>query len=210
MTQEPETVASATGPILFVDDEPAIRRLYLTYLKSEGFDIEGAGSIAEATAALSKRDYGLVIADKNLPDGSGLDLLRICREKYPDLEVIMLTGYPSLESVIEALRYGAFDYLIKPIRDLELLFVKSKRALERRKLRIENRSLARDSQTAGGRPLDADQTRKIKNHLSRMRQQLSLARERIIAGQPDDGAALIETCLILAEDIETLLYEHAE
>jgi len=193
-----------TGTILFVDDEPAIRRLYLTYLSSEGFDIDGAPSIAEARTALSQREYELLIVDKNLTDGSGLDLLRMCREEYPDLEIIVLTGYPSMDSVIEALRYGAFDYLIKPVRDLELLKAKAKRAMERRRLRLENRSLM--SGKAG--PVNAaegEKNRKLKNQLARMRQKLSGAREHIINGNTDEGTAELESCLILVEDLNSLI-----
>ena len=128
--------------VLFVDDEEAIRRLFETFLTNEGFDVRGASTLEQALVALESEPPEVVIVDKNLPDGSGIDLLHTCRTGHPDVEVIVLTGYPSLESAIDALRLGAFDYIIKPVLDLDLVSEKVRRALERRHLRAENRRLA--------------------------------------------------------------------
>jgi len=128
--------------VLFVDDEEAIRRLFETYLTNEGFDVSGAATLAEALELLERVSPEVAIVDKNLPDGSGLDILQECRKRKPDTEVIVLTGYPSLESAIDALRLGAFDYIIKPVLDLDLVSQKIHRALERRHLRMQNRHMA--------------------------------------------------------------------
>jgi DNA-binding NtrC family response regulator len=120
--------------ILFVDDEEAIRSLILTVLEGDGHTAHGVGTAAEATQAFEKTSYDLAVIDKNLPDGSGIDLLRELKRKHPETEFMILTGYPSLESAIEALRAGAFDYLIKPVLDLDLVTQKVGRALERRRL----------------------------------------------------------------------------
>ncbi len=126
------------GRILFVDDEEAIRRLFVTFLVAEGYEVDAAFDVSGALSMLTKRPYDLVIVDKNLPDGSGLDVLRACRDKHPDVELLILTGYPSMESAVEALRCGAYDYLIKPVLDLDLVLEKVRRAIERRRLREEN------------------------------------------------------------------------
>jgi DNA-binding NtrC family response regulator len=128
--------------VLFVDDEEAIRRLFETYLSGEGFDVRGAARLSEALEELARDAPEVVVVDKNLPDGSGLEVLHTCRTSYPDVEVIVLTGYPSLESAIDALRLGAFDYIIKPVLDLDLVSQKLRRALERRHYRLENRQVA--------------------------------------------------------------------
>jgi len=125
---------SEKARILFVDDEEAIRSLILTVLEGDGHTAHGVGTAAEAVQAMTDTAYDLVVVDKNLPDGSGIDLLRDLKRKYPDTEFMVLTGYPSLESAIEALRAGAFDYLIKPVLDLDLVTQKVARALERRRL----------------------------------------------------------------------------
>ncbi len=127
--------------VLFVDDEKAIRRLFETFLSNEGFDIRGASSLSEALESVDEGWPEVIIVDKNLPDGSGLKVLNQCREQRPDVEVIVLTGYPTLESAIDALRLGAFDYIIKPVLDLDLVSEKIRRALERRHLRSQNREL---------------------------------------------------------------------
>ncbi|MBI5490352.1 MAG: response regulator [Deltaproteobacteria bacterium] len=125
---------SDQAKILFVDDEEAIRSLILTVLEGDGHAATGAGSAAEAEKAFETTAFDLAVIDKNLPDGSGIDLLRDQKKKHPETEFIILTGYPSLESAIEALRAGAFDYLIKPVLDLDLVTQKVNRALERRRL----------------------------------------------------------------------------
>jgi DNA-binding NtrC family response regulator len=125
--------------VLFVDDEEAIRRLFETYLAGEGFSVRGAATLSEALDELDHNPPEVVVVDKNLPDGSGLQVLHACRTKFPDVEVIVLTGYPSLESAIDALRLGAFDYIIKPVLDLDLVSQKLRRALERRNMRLEER-----------------------------------------------------------------------
>jgi len=128
--------------VLFVDDEEAIRRLFETFLSTEGFDVRGASTLAESQDLVKTKWPEVVIVDKNLPDGSGLELLQTCREHHPNVEVIVLTGYPTLESAIDALRLGAFDYIIKPVLDLDLVSQKVRRALERRHLRAQSRELA--------------------------------------------------------------------
>ncbi|MBN1772485.1 MAG: response regulator [Deltaproteobacteria bacterium] len=125
---------SEKAKILFVDDEEAIRSLILTVLEGDGHTAHGVGTAAEAVQAVTDTPYDLVVIDKNLPDGSGIDLLRDLKRKHPETEFMILTGYPSLESAIEALRAGAFDYLIKPVLDLDLVTQKVSRALERRRL----------------------------------------------------------------------------
>lgn len=127
--------------VLFVDDEEAIRRLFETFLTNEGFDVRGASTLSEALEHVEVEWPEVIIVDKNLPDGSGLKVLHICRAHHPDVEVIVLTGYPTLESAIDALRLGAFDYIIKPVLDLDLVSEKIRRALERRHLRAQNREL---------------------------------------------------------------------
>ena len=131
-------MATSGGRVLFVDDEEAIRRLFVTFLAAEGYEVDSAFDVAGAIDMLGKRPFDLVIVDKNLPDGSGLDVLRTCRERHPDVELLILTGYPSMESAVEALRCGAYDYLIKPVLDLDLVLEKVRRAIERRRLREEN------------------------------------------------------------------------
>jgi len=139
-----------------------------------------------------------------MPNMDGLTALRAIKDAHPEVEVILLTGQASAQEGVAGIMSGAFDYLIKPVRDLELLKAKAKRAMERRRLRLENRSLM--SGKAG--PVNAaegEKNRKLKNQLARMRQKLSGAREHIINGNTDEGTAELESCLILVEDLNSLI-----
>jgi two-component system alkaline phosphatase synthesis response regulator PhoP len=100
--------------ILIVDDETAVRTSLRKALAQEGLAIEEASSGEEALQMLSHLSFELVLTDIRMYEVSGLDLLAEIRNQWPDTVVILLTGYASLESAIQALRQGAHDYLIKP------------------------------------------------------------------------------------------------
>ena len=106
---------SATFSLLVVDDEPDLRTLYELTLLREGFDVDSAGSVAEALARLAERTYSAVITDMRLPDGSGLDLLHHLEAQGRPEKAIVITAYGSAENAVEALKAGAFDYLTKPV-----------------------------------------------------------------------------------------------
>ena len=101
--------------LLVVDDEPDLRTLYELTLVREGFDVESAGSVEEAWAALQRQRFAVVITDMRLPDGTGLDLLRRMDESGRREKGIVITAYGSAENAVEALKAGAYDYLTKPV-----------------------------------------------------------------------------------------------
>ena len=106
---------TATFSLLVVDDEPDLRTLYELTLLREGYDVDSAGSVEEAWARLSERNYSAVISDMRLPDGTGLDLLRGLDAARRSEKTIVITAYGSAENAVEALKAGAFDYLTKPV-----------------------------------------------------------------------------------------------
>jgi diguanylate cyclase len=113
--------------ILVVDDEPDLILFLRTLLEGVGYKVVTATNLAAAREIIRIEAFDLVLTDKNLPDGSGLDL---CRELMPvDCEVVMMTGYASLGSAVEAMRCGVSDYLQKPFEGEELL-ARLGRALE--------------------------------------------------------------------------------
>ncbi|RZL36811.1 MAG: sigma-54-dependent Fis family transcriptional regulator [Rubrivivax sp.] len=101
--------------LLVVDDEPDLRTLYELTLLREGYEIDSAGSITEALALLQAGQYGAVITDMRLPDGSGLALLRWLEQAARPEKAIVITAFGSAENAVEALKAGAFDYLTKPV-----------------------------------------------------------------------------------------------
>lgn len=106
--------------ILVVDDETAIRYAVAKTLERANYWVESAASAEEALEKLEALDYTVVLTDIRMPGISGVDLLAHIREHYPDVSVILMTGYASLQSAIESLRLGAHDYLIKPSRNRDI------------------------------------------------------------------------------------------
>ena len=107
--------------ILVVDDEESIRYTFKHFLSDEGYTVSGAADCDEAIALLREKDVDLVFADIILPGRSGIDLLKEAKEILPDVLVVMITGAPSVDTAAESLRIGAFDYIVKPIRQDTLL-----------------------------------------------------------------------------------------
>ncbi|HAF24168.1 MAG TPA: hypothetical protein DCK93_14885, partial [Blastocatellia bacterium] len=118
--------------ILIVDDEAPIRQLFAEHLK-DTFDCATASSADEALAQLAVAPFGLVIADMIMPGRNGVELLREITVKYPETGVIMVSGVDRPQRIRDALRVGAFDYLIKPC-ELDILTLTVERAFERRAL----------------------------------------------------------------------------
>jgi signal transduction histidine kinase len=115
-----------------VDDEAAVRNLYADWLR-DNFECETAASADEALAVLATETYALVISDMMMPGRNGVELLREIKSRYPETAVIMISGVDRPQRVRDALRIGAFDYLIKPC-ELDVLTLSVERALERRAL----------------------------------------------------------------------------
>jgi two-component system response regulator PilR (NtrC family) len=101
--------------LLIVDDEPDLRTLYELTLLGEGYELETAGSVADALARLKARRFEALITDMRLPDGSGLDLLMWLEQQGRSEKTLVITAYGSAENAVEALKAGAYDYLTKPV-----------------------------------------------------------------------------------------------
>ncbi|MCC6545171.1 MAG: response regulator, partial [Nitrospirae bacterium] len=96
----------------------------------------------QAISLLDQLNFDLVITDLKMPRFDGMEVLRRAKEKDPDIEVVILTGHGTMDSVVEALRDGgAFDYLQKPLHNIKQLSFVTKKALERKRLRLENKKL---------------------------------------------------------------------
>ena len=126
--------------ILIVDDEPLIRKSLYEILKIAGFDTTTAINAEEAIALFSTKSFDIVIADMMLPKMSGLELLSNIKKNSPTTEVILITGYGSIESAVDAMKKGAFDYVTKPIVDDEIKILIEK-IIEKKSLLEENRNL---------------------------------------------------------------------
>ena len=129
--------------ILIVDDEKGMRDLLSIMLKKEGYAVLQAESADRAREVVARGDLDLVISDISMPGSSGLEVLKHSKAASVETPVIMITAYASTESAIDALKLGAYDYIIKPF-DIEELKLVVRNALERRRLEHENRVLKRE------------------------------------------------------------------
>jgi CheY-like chemotaxis protein len=125
-------VVPSAHEVLVVDDEVVVLTVLREILRRGGYRVTTAASAEEAIDLMHKRHFDLVLTDKNLPGASGLEVLRVARTLDPQPAVVMITGYSSYDSAVEALDIGAQDYIEKPIRDVEALRFRIRRALSRR------------------------------------------------------------------------------
>jgi YesN/AraC family two-component response regulator len=132
----------STVRILVVDDEEIAHKLFGKLLEDEDLHVDFASSGEAGFELVIANDYQLMIIDKNLPGMSGLELAVRVNKIRPQIEFIVITGYSSYESAVEALRLGAFDYIEKPFPDLKLVKQKIMRAIEKQRLTQENAILS--------------------------------------------------------------------
>ncbi len=121
--------------ILAVDDEEGIRSFVAEALGDEGHEVTQAADGAEAAQLLDKRNFHLMITDLRMPRMSGMDLVRKARSEHPDMEIVVLTAYGSVDTAVEAMKLGALDYLQKPLSSPAELRLLVARAMERFDLR---------------------------------------------------------------------------
>jgi DNA-binding NtrC family response regulator len=131
---------SNQGSLLVVDDDRQVCQAMADYLRSLGHRTETAFTCLDAIERMGEFPFQVVLCDVCLPDADGFHLLQWAVEHAPNTDVILITGYGTIESAVEAIRMGAFDYLTKPVIDAELN-LSIQRALSQRKIVEENRSL---------------------------------------------------------------------
>jgi len=121
------------GKVLVVDDQPMVRETIEDILNREGYDITSVSNGEDALALMRKKKFDVLLSDIRMPGMSGLDLIEKARREIPDIISILLTAYPSVDSIDQAIiRLGVFDYLLKPVRREKLCETVAK-AMEREK-----------------------------------------------------------------------------
>jgi two-component system, NtrC family, response regulator PilR len=133
-------VAATLGSILIVDDEKGQRDILTIILKKEGYDVADVPGVREALEQLDRREFDLIMTDLKMQEQSGLDLLEAVQAADPQQCVIIMTAHGSVDSAVEAMKKGAFDYLEKPL-ERDNLILTLRRAFERIGLVRENRVL---------------------------------------------------------------------
>lgn len=128
--------------ILLVDDEKVARALYGDYLTAAGHAVVAVGNLSEARAALEQASFDAVVTDLILPEGDGMEVLRLARDRHPGVEVVVITALEKVEPAVRAIKSGAAEYLVKPVAPEALQHAVS-RALATRTLLRENEALRR-------------------------------------------------------------------
>ena len=132
---------TATGKVLVIDDEPALRQTLTRLLRRAGCEVTAAADGPEALRRLAGAPYDLAYLDLHLPEMDGLQVLREMQRLHPNMPVVLLTAYGTLQSALQALRLGASDYLLKPV-DPETLVARTRvilaeQAVQRRRREIQ-------------------------------------------------------------------------
>jgi two-component system response regulator FlrC len=133
--------------ILIVDDDAGFRDLMDTILQGEGYETQTVASVAEALAAGAGRSFHLVVTDLKLPDGTGLDVLRYWKDEMPEIPVIVITGFGTVTSAVEAMKLGAADYLGKPLSSPDELRIVARNALQQNQV-VRERDLLHEQDNA--------------------------------------------------------------
>jgi serine phosphatase RsbU (regulator of sigma subunit) len=143
-----------SATLLIIDDDDVVRASLAAYLDDSGFKVLQAPSGPKGLELFDAEHPDLVICDLRMPQMDGLELIRLISERQVDLPVIVVSGAGVMSDAVEALRLGAADYLIKPLEDLAILEHSVRRALDRSRLRLENRRY-REQLEAANRDLQA-------------------------------------------------------
>ncbi|WP_278377632.1 two-component system response regulator RssB [Stutzerimonas kunmingensis] len=137
-----------SATLLIIDDDDVVRASLAAYLDDSGFRVLQAGNGPQGMELFESEQPDLVICDLRMPQMDGLELIRQISERQLDLPVIVVSGAGVMSDAVEALRLGAADYLIKPLEDLAMLEHSVRRALDRSRLRLENRRYREQLETA--------------------------------------------------------------
>ena len=165
----------AKGNVLVVDDEPGLREMLSILFRREGYDVTTAPGYVAAGEALrnATQPYGVVLADLMMPDGSGLDVVSLAKQVSTDTEVIVMTAHSTVETAIDAMKRGAYDFVTKPFATSELRALVGK-AFERRALVEENTRLRAQ--------VDRQQPKDLLGHSAPMKRILDLV-QRVANGK---------------------------
>src|SRR5512137_228908 len=151
--------------ILVVDDEPG-QRQFISGSLSREYEVVTAANGREASQLLSHRSFSLVITDERMPDMGGIELIRWMRDRSPETPVIVLTAYGSVETAVEAVKLGAEEYLIKPLKSPEELRLAVAKVLRNRELRDER--VLHQQETEAAFPSDIVSESEAMKHVLRL------------------------------------------
>lgn len=180
--------------ILVVDDDDAHRGMLRTMLRSWGYTVDEAADGDEAVALVREKAFDVVLTDVRMARMDGIHALKGILEYNPALPVVLMTAYSSVETAVEALRLGAYDYLVKPL-DFEALKHTLEQAIEHSRLSLENRELRRQLTDAAARPDILGRSQAIKDMLQIISTVAPTEATVLITGESGTGKELVARAL---------------
>ncbi len=189
---------SSSAHILVVDDDKAFRVASRTLLEDEGYKVSLATNGDEALSMLSSSEIDLLVSDLVMTKMSGIELLGKVKTSYPDLTVIMVTGFGSIETAVEAMKIGASDYLTKPCNNAELL-LKIRRSLDRRQKDIELKRLREELHSTYSFGSMISRSEKMKNVILSIRQVADTDLTILVQGESGTGKELVASVAIVMQ-----------
>src|SRR3974377_2044236 len=180
--------------ILVVDDEVNYLTVMEALLGGEGYEVLTAPGGQEALKIAGSADLDLVLTDMKMPKVSGIELLGELKRLYPDLPVIMMTAYGTVEKAVAAMKTGAFDYILKPFKNEELL-VTITRALEHHRLIQQNRMLLQDLDKKYGAPNIVGESKAMREILALVKRGATSRATVLVSGESGTGKELVARAL---------------
>ncbi len=153
--------------ILIIDDEKAIRRTLTDILSFEGFTIDEAADGAEGIKKIKENNYDCILCDIKMPKMDGMEVLTAAREEKPDIPFIMISGHGNIETAVEAVKKGAFDFISKP-PDLNRLLITIRNAMDKKSLVTETKQLRKRISRGAEMIGDSEGMQKIKDTISKV------------------------------------------
>lgn len=153
--------------ILIIDDEKAIRRTLSDILSFEGFAIDEAADGAEGIKKIKENNYDCILCDIKMPKMDGMEVLTAAREEKPDIPFIMISGHGNIETAVEAVKKGAFDFISKP-PDLNRLLITIRNAMDKKSLVTETKQLRKRISRGAEMIGDSEGMQKIKDTISKV------------------------------------------
>ena len=173
--------------ILIVDDEVNMLESLSEVLRNKGYLVATARNGLEALEKLKEKYFNIAIADLKMPEMGGMELLEVMKERYPQTPLVMLTGYATINSAVDAMKKGAYDYLVKPFSPDKILLI-AKKIMEEENLREENRFLRQELEKKGEIITQNQKMRRLKDL---MKQVASTQATVLITGETGTGKELV-------------------